>query len=269
MSDMNDSLNRTLDLHEFESAWQRNPHPHIERFLEASRTGRPDGRTCPEMLIELVLIDLEQRWKHRPPVEGDGAANDPSHGKAPQPPRPLLEDYLQRFPQLGLIGDLPSRLIREEYRIRHRWGDAPDIDEYRRRFGAAAAERACRGAAVQRTGRLTLKLYSRGRPVYRTEFSQPLVLGRQRRGEPLPYRLVAAPNGERLLIAPLEYTKVSRRHLQLAHRRPDWVDLTVLTDKGDVLVCPEQRVRHGETVGIRLPALIGLGELAVRLMNSQ
>jgi serine/threonine protein kinase len=45
-----------------------------------------------------------------------------------------LDEYLQRYPELGAADRLPAHLIYEEYRVRHRYGDRPALDSYRQRF---------------------------------------------------------------------------------------------------------------------------------------
>jgi serine/threonine protein kinase len=64
------------------------------------------------VLHEFIKIDLEEAWKR---------------GR-----RPLLDDYIKRFPELG--SDLPAHLVCEELRIRISHGDRPDPDTYRIRF---------------------------------------------------------------------------------------------------------------------------------------
>ena len=70
------------------------------------------------MLVELIKIDLENRWRRGTPDQ----------------PRPVLEDYAGRYPELGPPADLPADLIEEEYWARHCWGDRPPQADYRARF---------------------------------------------------------------------------------------------------------------------------------------
>lgn len=65
-------------------------------------------------LAELVIIDIGQRWRR-----GE---------------RALVEQYIDRFPELGPLDKVSPKLISEEYRARLRAGDPRDIDQYRRRF---------------------------------------------------------------------------------------------------------------------------------------
>jgi len=117
-------------LDRFEAAWQEEAPPAIEEFLPPIKAGRrpaddPARRT---LLHELVKIDLEYRWR-RPE-----RTSSPRQSRISLPFRPNLEDYVERFPELGPLQDIPIELIGEEYRVRQRWGDRPDRAEYLRRF---------------------------------------------------------------------------------------------------------------------------------------
>lgn len=110
-------------LERFEEAWELGNPPAIKEFLQAA--SEADRR---ELLIELVKIDLECRWKH----SGRQATNPDVD--AAFPAQPLLEDYAEVHPDLGRPDELPLDLIIEEYRIRHRFGDRPSHDDYLVRF---------------------------------------------------------------------------------------------------------------------------------------
>jgi WD40 repeat protein len=108
----------------FESAWRspRNGHiPAIEEFYPAYLAGEGhalDAAGRQRLLEELVKLDLEYRWK------GGGAGV----------PRWCLEEYVARLPCLGPLQELPLTLLEEEYRVRHRWGDRPGVQDYLARF---------------------------------------------------------------------------------------------------------------------------------------
>jgi len=93
----------------FEAAWADGQPGAIEDFLPAG--GDPKYLAT---LEELVCIELEFAWR------AGGAG-------------PLVEEYLQRFERLDDPGIL-LRLIEQESAVRHRFADAPSVDEYRRRF---------------------------------------------------------------------------------------------------------------------------------------
>lgn len=113
--------------------------PRIDRFM-AEGDVSPDQRG--ELLRELVAIDMEYRWRRNDAgnacgpgetamataAEADTDPNGFEHG-------PTLENYLLEWPELSRNGSPPTELIAEEYRIRQRWGDRPDAEEYLNRFG--------------------------------------------------------------------------------------------------------------------------------------
>lgn len=101
-------LSRRADA--FYSAMSKSQSPgDWEQFLE----GVPNTLR-PVFLAELVIIDIGQRWRR-----GE---------------RALVEQYIDRFPELGPLDKVSSKLIAEEYRARLRAGDHRDVDQYRRRF---------------------------------------------------------------------------------------------------------------------------------------
>jgi serine/threonine protein kinase len=100
-------------LKEFDQAWRAGTAPRIEDFLR--RGGNANRK---ELLEELIAIDLGYRWR-----QANGSE------------RLVVEDYLRRFPELGSQAQVSLDLIREEYWVRHRWGDKPSNDVYFSRFG--------------------------------------------------------------------------------------------------------------------------------------
>ena len=123
---------------QFEQAWRSGQPPQLSKYLDhMPETADPEVRR--DLLVELVMIDLECRWQavytEIDGVIGSGAdeavRSDPSNIL---PERPLLEDYVQRFPSLGPLNRLPDNMITAEFRVRDRWGECPERREYLRRF---------------------------------------------------------------------------------------------------------------------------------------
>jgi serine/threonine-protein kinase len=110
-------------LDRFEVAWERGPVPRLEDFWAQARARLSSPAQARSLLIDLIKIDLHRRWKLQPPPT----------------PRPLLETYLTRFPDLGRVAQLPVDLIGEEYCARRCVGEQPNHDDYVRRFPAQAA----------------------------------------------------------------------------------------------------------------------------------
>lgn len=116
----------------FEQLWEQGTPPRIEDWLPADLPGRPG------LLTELVKIDLEYRWRLAGPA--GGASATPRASEDSFPGRPRLEDYRERFPELGSAEGLALDLVGEEYRVRQWWGDRPAHAEYRRRFPGRGTE---------------------------------------------------------------------------------------------------------------------------------
>ena len=108
----------------------------------SAKEGRAfDSCYARELLAELVIIDLEYRWRqtslgderdeHLSVASFDPTAERPTSSL---PRYPRLEDYVHCFSGLGPLDELPTQLIRQEYRVRRLSHDKPDRDEYVRRF---------------------------------------------------------------------------------------------------------------------------------------
>src|SRR5262245_32956065 len=109
-------------LYHFDQAWQAGQPPSLEQVLLSNSAGK--GRRA--LLEELVRIDLGWRWRH--------AAHGRSSGTDSLPVRPRLEDYVQRYPELGPLDQLSAELIGEEYWVRRRAGEHASHEEYLARF---------------------------------------------------------------------------------------------------------------------------------------
>src|SRR5215831_15006669 len=90
----------------FEAAWRRGPPPAIDDYL----TGKPG----PELLLELVHLDLEYRLKS---------------GEAQR-----VYGYLSRYPQLAADATAVRDLIVAEFQLRRRREPDLTVAEYVRRF---------------------------------------------------------------------------------------------------------------------------------------
>jgi len=95
---------------QFESALRSDALPSIDAYLPDS-----ESDAYADTLEELVMIELEHRWKK---------------SNVDQPSRPKLGEYLQRFPSLMETETL-QRLIDEEMLIRTDHGSQPTLEEYR------------------------------------------------------------------------------------------------------------------------------------------
>src|SRR6516165_2559813 len=109
-------------LNRFDQAWRAGTPPTINEFLPSASAMTSAARR--ELLEELVKIDLEYRWR--------------SQSRAGKPW--LLEQYVQKHPELGPLNQLSVELISGEYWVRQHWGDRPTHQEYVTRFTQQASK---------------------------------------------------------------------------------------------------------------------------------
>ncbi|HTN74660.1 MAG TPA: serine/threonine-protein kinase, partial [Pirellulaceae bacterium] len=98
---------------QFAEAWKARGTTNEEIYLSAFLPPAED-RLRVLMLHQLLPTDLAFRW---------------NRGE-----KPLIESYLESFPELGTANDLPVDLICDEFRIRTRHGDNPKLEGYQKRF---------------------------------------------------------------------------------------------------------------------------------------
>jgi serine/threonine-protein kinase len=121
----------------FEEAWQGGSAPSLRQFLPAGLAATQRR----EALFELIKIDLDNRWRRSARGRAAPPVPVPPQGSTrPLPERPLVEDYLERFPELGSRDAPPLALVREEYWVRQCWGDRPEHAQYLARFPKQAQE---------------------------------------------------------------------------------------------------------------------------------
>ncbi len=104
----------------FEAAWRSGRPPSFQPYLPA-----PSSELYLATLIEVVCIDLENRWK--------ATHLAASQGRDILPVPPMLEEYLASYPELSSEQVLP-KLIQEEIRIRDALDYLPTLEELERRF---------------------------------------------------------------------------------------------------------------------------------------
>ena len=123
----------------FEAAWASDVIPQVENYLPVGLPLEEERR----VLLEMVLIDLENRWQRFHISSGVNSefASDKAAADFQGIPRcPLLEDYCQRYSKLGAAENISSEAIAFEFRVRSRLGTSPQIHEYTRRFAKRARE---------------------------------------------------------------------------------------------------------------------------------
>ena len=131
-------------INQFAESWDRSNPPALDTFLATITTSLPlREETIRRLMIEVIQIDLSQRWSSVNPTDSTNDAitvvSDTKSTIAAQKDPPvdhwLLEQYVKVLPQLGDLDDFPLELIISEYKARRRWGAHPQVAEYAERFG--------------------------------------------------------------------------------------------------------------------------------------
>ena len=125
------------EIDRFDASWRFDDPPEIGEWTAAfrSRHAGCDEAAFTDVFLELVKIDLENRWRRenqRGVMSGEGDGR--FHGAGSGRHRWKIEDYAALLPEIFSSGPIPISLVTEEYRVRHRWGDRPPHGEYASRF---------------------------------------------------------------------------------------------------------------------------------------
>jgi predicted Ser/Thr protein kinase len=145
-------------LERFHQAWLTGSPCSIPQLLREWETAEaaPDSGDRRGMALELIKIDLEQRWMRAD--SPSGPAHNPEGSAATIHHARLLEAYLDdvdvTFDESAIL-----ELMAHEFRVRQRWGDRPRLDDYASRFdrlGRAAFERLESELTVERSLRSLL-----------------------------------------------------------------------------------------------------------------
>ncbi len=201
--------------------------------------------------------------------------------------RPRIEGFLDAEPEPSR-DSLLQALLDVELEYRRAWGEQPRADEYLARFPerretvqaafdgaaeppllAACSEdlRLLQMALVNASGRRAdrLRVYYRGELVHTTLLCGVLELGRQRQGEAPPFAVIEGPETNRLVVAPLEETTVSRHHAMLLPEGDDAVRVTNLSQVNPILFPNGRRLQTGQSAAFPLTLEMTLGALFVRI----
>lgn len=116
----------------FETAWHQGNEPDIDEFAAEVK----DDSRRQQVLHELVLIDLEYRWRRAAPAIR--SVRDSKLSPFATDGQPFLEDYIERWPEFGPLDRLSISAIVHEFRVRCDAGDTPELAEYFRRFPVQA-----------------------------------------------------------------------------------------------------------------------------------
>ncbi len=198
--------------------------------------------------------------------------------------RPEIETYCD-LAEPADREKLFQALLDVELEYRRAWGERPTADEYIQRFpqGHSAIIAAfqigppadttpsdlclIRMAISCASGRRAdrLRIYYRGKLVHTTLLTGPLELGRQRPGEASPFERTQGKNSERLIVAPLTETTVSRHHAFLLPEGDDQVRVTNLSRVNPVIFKDNRKLDADQSDTFPMTLEMTLGAVFVRI----
>jgi hypothetical protein len=198
---------------------------------------------------------------------------------------PRIEEFLPLAEEAHRTALLEA-LLEVELEYRRAWGEHPAASDYTTRFPDSAAvlavfepepgstseasardvsllQMALANASGRRTDRL--RVYSRGALVHTTTLSGPLELGRQRQGEAPPFAITDGELEPRLVIAALDETTISRRHLRLIPEGANEVRVANLSQINPILFADGRRLDAQQSEAFPLTLEMTLGALFLRI----
>lgn len=120
-------------------------------------------------------------------------------------------------------------------------------------------------SAPQRAGELVLKVYEGPRVVAQYTVLRSTEIGRRETNDPVPYAKIERPQDDRIVLAEMTETNVSRRHLRVEPKGSTHVALRNESSIAHIALPGNRRLAPGETVEVELPIACELGAKVVHL----
>lgn len=117
----------------FEEAWAAGESPDVQAAIDGVELDHDDDAARRKLIVELVLIDLEYRWRGGEVSHGSSQNRQASTHVFAE--RRRVEDYCARWSELvDAAGNPPVEIVRQEFRVRRLAGETPERGEYAKRF---------------------------------------------------------------------------------------------------------------------------------------
>jgi adenylate cyclase len=116
-----------------------------------------------------------------------------------------------------------------------------------------------------RAGELVLKVYEGPKVVAQFVLLRSAEIGRRETNDPVPYAKVERPQDDRIVLAEMTETNVSRRHLRVEPKGPTHVGLRNESSIAHIALPGNRRLAPGETLEVELPIACELGTKVVHL----
>ena len=221
---------------DFESSWNADIGLAWEEFIV-----RADSSIQSHLLCNLIALDMEFRLRRK-------------HEESPR-----CELYFHRFATKLSRQHMLSLAIKE-FRFRQVWGDQPEIASFEQRFpdfGAGLAGE-CREFLLQLSP-ITLSVFGNGKLKFELLLTEPLVLGRQRKDEPQPIRVVERNRDTKLILVGNELSDISRSHIRVEPVARGKISIRNDTSDGKVEIELAGTIPPRSTRTFQVPVVVDVG----------
>lgn len=230
-----------------------------QAILEIADSLPPDLGDRDEAITELCSADLEWQWRHYCSKVGVFTEQDPLNT--------VSNSMLSRYANLirGLKDETRARerLALAEWRARSAWGDQPDIQEFSESTGMPLGCEKELAAELEELSALRIHVKT-AEEEFETTVGSEFVIGRQQVAEPPPP--FWNPDHQRLIVAKLEQTDISRKQLRVTRTRMHEVAIENISRNVSIAIHRSQ-LRPGETSRIITPVKVRLGGTRVTISS--
>ena len=238
----------------FEANW------HAASQLDSIRTLaenhlHPESESFPELVLELVYIDIEKRWRSRnerlDAVLRRGAELSAKDLLLPEG----HAAYLPLFGQSAADTEIKQAILQAELSARWEFGDVPELETF------TALSNAIRKPDLAIP---CLKLVKQGVVLHQTDLTGKLLVGRQGISEPPPYT-VHRGDVRKLICSELLDTSTSRTQLELESVSKNLVRVTNLSSNRNLSLGEGKNLAPGATqiISHHQPLQISLKHLTI------
>lgn len=213
-----------------------------------------------KIVVELCCADLEWRWRTigNQLVANPGLGSLTQEGVDDSQQSSFLDHYATILDHAGGQPAEKQKLVLAEWRARSAWGDRPDIQAY---STAYSLNREPLESELDSLARMRLRV-ALGEQRLETAVPAQFAIGRQDVTEPAPPSWIS--ESERLLVAPLSQTEVSRKQLAISRTRLREVEIAN-TSRNVVIILRNRRLAPGKAIRSPLPLEFDLGGASLLL----
>jgi hypothetical protein len=189
-----------------------------------------------ELLAELILIDIEKRWRHRCGQMQSRFYSTPNGLISDTEPQPTLIDYLNLFPQQPVDDAIRRQLAQNELNARWTFGDIPDLGSYVKDIGNLRKP----DVIVP-----VIRLMMANGAQTQMELIGRIMIGRQAIGEPLPPAIVEGTH-QKLICAQANDITTSRNQVIVQCLAKGLVTITNPSGNRNLFIRPNTNLGPGQ-----------------------